>query len=366
MKKRSKNFIYIAIAILVSALVVTTMANEKTISFPDVPNNSPYYDSVVYFSSRGIVAGEKDGKFHPEAEMTGKEWGKILSTMGVKIETPTQDDKLTPAGLYASIWATAGIKTYPASEYGYLSDLDAGTTGMLVTDLVQRDNIGHSSVSRGEALRLLHEVAVKKTVKEIPYTLVDFFVVSIGEGCSAESEAEIRTLLKKFPNVQLALLLAYNYKFVVLTDLSLAPGGDSEQLGFEDVGNHIVYLNDSAISQVLIHEVGHAIETCNASYSKTWKLNKEEGTAGVELLGAYAGTNASEYMAEAIRYFIENTDNDIAMKKMKESIPKTYSYLVDEMNQAFFFGRRRFFLCSFLNNLSRTANLWCGFSLQNL
>lgn len=342
MKNMIKGILYTTIAVLTLVMIVTAAAGEKPVSFPDVPSDSPYYDSVVYFSSSGIVAGEKDGLFHPEEEMTSQEWGNILAAMGMKIETP-MENPLTPAGLYASIWAAAGFKVYPASEYGYVSNLDAGTTGMLVTGLIKREDSMEASVSRGQALRLLHEVAVKKTVKEIPNTLIDFFEVSIGEGCPAEVETEIRTLLKKYPNSQLALLLAYNYKFIVLTDLSLAPGGDSDQLGFEDVGNHIIYLNDSAISQVLIHEVGHAIETCNASYSKSWKLNKEEGAAGVDLLGAYAGTNAGEYMAEATRYFIENNGNDAAMGKMKEFIPKTFEHLVNVMSWNPFLPEEQFF-----------------------
>lgn len=348
MKNITKKISYLAAFILTFALIVSTLASEKSISFPDVPADSPCHDAIVYFTGKGIVSGQKDGLFHPEAVMTSQEWAEILSSLGVEPEQfGDSAAPADPAGLYAFIWKMAKIRTYPASEYGYVSNLDAGTTAMIVTGLIQCNDVSRTSVSRGEALRLLHEIIIKKSVTEVPSNLVSFFEVTIGESCSPESETEVRSLLAKYPNNQLALLLDYRYQFIVLTDLSLAPNGHSEQLGFEDVGEHIIYLNESGIPQALLHEVGHAVETCHSSYSKTWKLNKAEGTAGAKFLGEYAGKNANEYIAEATRYFIENQGSEAALEKMKEAIPHTYEHLVSVMNESAFLTEEHFLTAVF-------------------
>jgi len=339
----TKKFLYIAASVVIFALGVSALANEKPVSFPDVPADSSYHDAVVYFSSRGIVSRQEDGLFHPETEMSSQEWKKILADIGSdSAQFDSGTAAVDPAALYASIWSAAKIKTYCASEYGYDSDLDAGTTAMIVTGLLHGNDLNKKSVSRGEALRLLHEVIIKKSVTEVPVNLVDLFEVTIGEGCSPDAKTEVHSLLAAFPNNQLALLLAYHYQFVVLTDLSLAPNGHAEQLGFEDTGEHIIYLKESGISQALIHEVGHAIETCHSSYSKTWSLNKAEGDAGAEFLGKYAGINANEYIAEATRYFIENKDDGAVLEKMKAAIPQTYEYLAGIMNESPFLTEAHF------------------------
>lgn len=328
MKKTSNKLLFLVASVFTFILMVSTLASEKPVSFSDVPINSLYYDAVVYFAGKGIVSEQKDRLFHPEVEISSKEWADILSSMNAESAQFTANTAaVDPADCYASIWKIAKIETYPASDYGYVSDLDAGTTAMIISGLIQQDDVSRETISRGEALRLLYEIVISKSVTEVPASLASFFEVQTGEGCSPDSAAIIRTLLAKYPNNQLALLLAYRYKFIVLTDLGLAPNGYSNQLGFEDVGEHIIYLKESAISEVLIHEVGHAVETCHNSYSKTWKLNKAEGVSGVKLLGEYAGTNANEYIAEATRYFIENSGNEAAMKTMQETIPQTYEYL---------------------------------------
>lgn len=348
MKSITKVFPYITAFVLIFSLIVSALAGEMTISFSDVPTNSPYYDAITYFAGKGIVSGQKDGKFHPEAEMSTREWADILSSVGADpAQFASGNATADPAGLYASIWRAAKIKTYPASEYGYISALDAGTTAMIVTGMIQEEDIARKSVSRGEALRLIYEIAVEKSIKEVSPNLVNFFNITIGEGCSAESENLVRTLLAEYPNNQLALLLAYRYQFIVLTDLGLAPNGHSEQLGFEDIGEHIIYLNESGISQALLHEVGHAIETCHSSYSRTWKLNKAEGSAGAKFLGVYAGVNANEFIAEATRYYIENKNDDTALEKMSAAIPQTYEHIVSVMNEDSFLTEEYFMTAVF-------------------
>ncbi|MDE7242401.1 MAG: hypothetical protein K2O18_00200 [Oscillospiraceae bacterium] len=299
---------------------------------------SPYYEAVKYFADQKILTSADSGL--PESEITLKEWTGILSRMeglsenvisacveaGSSSGTGPSAASL-PALIYNSIWQTAGITTYTAYNYGFASDLDAGTTAMLITGLIGREDIGRESISRGEALRLLYEVTIKKTAAEVPANLIGFFEVSTDCEAPEETEALLRKLLEAYPNNQLALLLAYGYRFEIWDDLSSLPVQYSDTLlGLEDDGAHIIYLEKEAVPEWALHETGHAVETCNSSYSATIALNKAEREAGISLLGEYAGVNRSEFIAEAASYFMKNRNNEAALLAMKESMPQTYEH----------------------------------------
>lgn len=332
MKKISNKILYIIAALAAFLLVISAFASERPIGFPDVPVSSCYYDAVTYFAGKGVVSGQEDGQFHPDDILTSDEWSGILDSVYPSFPRPSSTPSpISSASVYQSIWAMSGEKTYAVKEYGFDSDLDAGTTAMVVTGLIHKDDVRHPTVTRGEALRLLYEVVVKKSVA-VPSSLADCFSISIAEDCDADSEQLVRSILAKFPNNQLALMLAYKYSVSVLSKLPEDSAGHTERLGYVDEGQHIIYLKESGISQALAHEVGHVIEACNVSYSKTWELNKMEGSAAVSLMGKYAGKNANEFIAESTRYFIENAGNETAMTTMQKSMPKTYEHLTSVMN----------------------------------
>lgn len=342
MKKITKKILYVAAALATFLLVISTFASEKPVSFPDVPVGSRCYDAITYFAGKGVVSAQKDGRFHPDDILTSEEWNNVLSSLHPSFPQSTPSPApASSAGIYKSIWAMAGVKTYTAKDYGFDSDLDAGTTAMAVTGLIHRNDVRRPTITRGEALRLLYEVTVKKSVT-VPSSLADLFSVSIAEGCDADSEQLIRSILAQFPNNQLSLMLAYKYSVDVLPELAEDPTGRMEQLGYVDEGQHIIYLKESGISQALSHEVGHVIEACNVSYSKTWELNKAEGAAAVVLLGKYAGKNANEFIAESTRYFIENVGDETAMTAMQTSMPKTYEHLASVMNAEPFLNESQF------------------------
>lgn len=316
--------------LIASAFTAPALADEPAAGFADVAASSPYYEAVNYFAKEKIVAGTKDEFFHLDEAMTRKEWTTIMEKIMPENHTSTSEsaDALTPAFVYASIWQAAGIKTYSARDYGFASDLDAGTSSMLSTGLIDKDDAAQTSISRGEALRLLYEVAVKKSVTEVPSNLVAFFDVSTDCEAPEETEKLLRKQLEAYPNNQLALLLAYGYNFEIWDDLSSLPVENSYALlGLEDDGKHTIYLEKEAVSQWALHEVGHAVETCNCSYSKSIALNKAEREAGIALLGQYAGVNSNEFIAEATSYFMKNQGNEAAMQAMQESMPQTYAHL---------------------------------------
>lgn len=350
--------------IIAAALTAPAMADGPKANFSDITAESPYYEAVNYFAGKKILTGTSDGCFHPETGMTPGEWAAVLSRVneisgkespayaaGLKqadgsAGTISPEPAVTsmPAAVYNSIWQIAGVKTYSARDYGFASDLDAGTTAMFVTGLIDRNAVNQTSISRGDALNLLYEVTVKKAAAEVPSNLIAFFDVSADCEAPEETEALLRKLMEAYPNNQLALLLAYDYNFEIRDDLSSLPVEYSDTLlGLEDDGQHTIYLEKEAVPEWALHEIGHAVETCNCSYSATIALNKAEGKAGVELFGEYAGVNRSEFIAEAASYFMRNRNNETALQAMKETMPQTYEHftkLVEKepfLNESYFF-----------------------------
>lgn len=339
-----------AIAVIITvSLIVTTWANEIPIDYEDVPVNSVYYEAVSYFTEKKAISEQRDGLFHPESDMTVQEWTSLLSCVTGKKET-SEATNLTASNVYKDIWDIAGIQTYEPSQYGFASNLDAAITAMAVTGLIAKDSIESDSISRGDATRLLYEVAVKKSVTEVPDTLIHLFDIHTDCTNADEAESQLRTLLKAYPNTQLAMLLVHDYDFVILDDLTTITGDrrDGSLLaGLEDDGTHTIYLNRNYIDKAALHEIGHAVETSNCAYSKSWELNKAEGEASVNLLGDYAGTNASEFIAEATSYFVSNQGNEDALSAMKEVMPQTYEYLSQLMNRAPTLWEEQFFAIIF-------------------
>ena len=337
----------LAAFMIASALAAPALAAEPAANSKDAAEASPYYEAVKYFSEKKILAGMNNELLNPDSELTLEEWTGILArTSGMSekevsacVESLKQMGSSEAAGsgaavsmpalVYNSIWQAAGVETYTAWEYGFDSDLDAGTTAMVTTGLIDREDVNRSSISRGEALRLLYEVTVKKTVADVPSNLIGFFDVSADCEDPEETEALLRKLLEAYPNSQIALMLAYGYRFEIWDDLSSLPVPYPETLlGLEDDGAHIIYLEKDAVPDWALHEVGHAVETCNCSYSATYDLNKAERAAGIKLLGQYAGVNRSEFIAEAASYFMKNQNNEAALLAMQEAMPQTYEHFV--------------------------------------
>ncbi|HLG26469.1 MAG TPA: S-layer homology domain-containing protein, partial [Paenisporosarcina sp.] len=55
------------------------MEPDTTLGFPDVGPSSPYYEAVSTVTSRNIVSGYEDGKFHPEIELTRSQMSRIIA-----------------------------------------------------------------------------------------------------------------------------------------------------------------------------------------------------------------------------------------------------------------------------------------------
>lgn len=136
---------YLGLALLLCASLTTAHA-----AFTDVPNNAWYADFVLELQSRGVIGGNPDGSFTPNAEISRAELAKIAVHLamqsGVITELSTEgapefSDVLSNAWYeeYVLLGAKSGIFS------GYKNP-DGTPTGMF-----QPQN----TVTRAEALKIL-------------------------------------------------------------------------------------------------------------------------------------------------------------------------------------------------------------------
>lgn len=76
--KPNKGFITVLMMVLIS-ISLSTFSRAAFDTFSDVPNDSPFHESIFYLAERGIVCGEGNGRYVPDAcELTGFTPGTAL------------------------------------------------------------------------------------------------------------------------------------------------------------------------------------------------------------------------------------------------------------------------------------------------
>ena len=88
--KPNKGFITVLMMVLIS-ISLSTFSRAAFDTFSDVPNDSPFHESIFYLAERGIVCGEGNGRYVPDAPVTVRQWATMLcralgDTDPVKVE----------------------------------------------------------------------------------------------------------------------------------------------------------------------------------------------------------------------------------------------------------------------------------------
>lgn len=66
--KPNKGFITVLMMVLIS-ISLSTFSRAAFDTFSDVPNDSPFHESIFYLAERGIVCGEGNGRYVPNAPL---------------------------------------------------------------------------------------------------------------------------------------------------------------------------------------------------------------------------------------------------------------------------------------------------------
>ncbi len=78
--------------------------------FPDVPNDADYLDAVTYLAGEGIITGDMDGNFNPDAEITRAEVAAMICRL-MGVDDEAQVARNQTYGDVSGHWAEGYITT---------------------------------------------------------------------------------------------------------------------------------------------------------------------------------------------------------------------------------------------------------------
>ena len=90
--KHKKGFAAVLLTLIISALL-SVSAFAASDGFSDVPEASPFYESVTYLAGQGITYGTGKGRYAPDTPITVRQWATMLCRAFDK-----EDALLDPAG----------------------------------------------------------------------------------------------------------------------------------------------------------------------------------------------------------------------------------------------------------------------------
>ena len=117
--KHKKGFAAVLLTLIISALL-SVSAFAASDSFPDVPEASPFYESVTYLARHGITYGTGNGRYAPDTPITVRQWATMLCRVLDK-----EDSLADPAGYggdacikqgYADGWLNLTAMAAPGSR----------------------------------------------------------------------------------------------------------------------------------------------------------------------------------------------------------------------------------------------------------
>lgn len=120
-----KNLKKVLALVLCCAMVFGVVATAAGTNYPDVPADATYAEAVNVLSSFGIIQGDDEGNFNPDATITRAEMAKILYTIVSRADVSKSATKFTDVP--AEHWAS-GYIAY-CTQLGYIDGYDATTFG---------------------------------------------------------------------------------------------------------------------------------------------------------------------------------------------------------------------------------------------
>ena len=112
--KPNKGFITVFMMVLIS-ISLSTFSRAAFDTFSDVPNDSPFHESIFYLAERGIVRGEGNGRYVPDAPVTVRQWAMMLCRALGNDDPLNYDDDCIRRG-YSDGWLEMTAITAPDSD----------------------------------------------------------------------------------------------------------------------------------------------------------------------------------------------------------------------------------------------------------
>lgn len=183
--KPNKGFITVFMMVLIS-ISLSTFSRAAFDTFSDVPNDSPFHESIFYLAERGIVCGEGNGRYVPDAPVTVRQWATMLCRALGDADPLNYDDDCIRQGysdgwlemtaitapdsdlcryaIYKSGFAAFGVDLYSLQLYpneGKLSQQSEVLRAAADFGLCEDTCDGTEIITRGEAAELLYALLTK-------------------------------------------------------------------------------------------------------------------------------------------------------------------------------------------------------------
>lgn len=164
--KHKKGFAAVLLTLIISELL-SVSAFAASDGFSDVPEASPFYESVTYLAGQGITYGTGKGRYAPDTPITVRQWATMLCRAFDK-----GDALSDPAGYggdacinqgYADGWLNLPAMAAPDSRLCRYAIYESGFTAFDIAlyssqlypegeTLSSQDNAFHAAVSFGLGL----------------------------------------------------------------------------------------------------------------------------------------------------------------------------------------------------------------------
>ena len=350
--KHKKGFAAVLLTLIISALL-SVSAFAASDGFSDVPEASPFYESVTYLAGQGITYGTGNGRYAPDTPITVRQWATMICRAFDK-----EDALSDPAGYggdacinqgYADGWLNLPAMAAPDSrlcryaiyESGfaafdinlYSSQLYPGGEDLSLQDNILRtavgfglcstDCAGMDIITRGEAAFFLYTLLTKEFSVTPPPMLENIFLRNKAGVHLNDFLLELQKIPEPIRQAFAERGWQYTIDYEYLAKLS--EERDMSCIGATNYGSRQITVSSAGAT---VHEFGHFLDELMGFPSQTEDFYQEESGTAAALLRPYALTNEREYFADCFVYWLTYRDNSKKMAALQSAAPKTYAYLL--------------------------------------
>ena len=286
--KPNKGFITVLMMVLIS-ISLSTFSRAAFDTFSDVPNDSPFHESIFYLAERGIVRGEGNGRYVPDAPVTVRQWATMLCrALGDAAPLNYDDDcirqgysdgwlemtaitapdsDLCRYAIYKSGFAAFGVDLYSLQLYpneGKLSQQSEVLRAAADFGLCEDTCDGTEIITRGEAAELLYAL-LTKTFAVVPPPMLDNIPLDNKAGVALNNYL---LEIQKIPESMMQSFAEKDWRYVIDFDY-LAKLSKKYDLGCTGAtiyeGRKIIVSS----AKSTIHEFGHFLDGMMGFPSRT-------------------------------------------------------------------------------------------------
>lgn len=348
--KYKKGFSAVLLTLIISTLLPIS-AFAASDSFSDVPEASPFYESVTYLASHGITYGKGNNRYAPGTPITVRQWATMLCRVLDKEDVladpasyggdacikqgyadgwlnltaiAAPDSRLCRYAIYESGFAAFDIAFYSSQLYPDKEALSPQDNVLLAAKsfgLCKDTCAGTDIITRGEAADLLYALLTGEfTVAPPP--ILETIPLNNKEGVHLNSYL---LELQKIPEPIRQAFAERGWQYTIDYEYlaRLSEERNMSCIGATNYGSRQITVSSAGAT---VHEFGHFLDELIGFPSQTEGFYQEESGTAAALLRPYALTNEREYFADCFVYWLTYRDNSKKMAALCSAAPRTYAY----------------------------------------